>query len=147
MSYTRIHDGAQLELAIKLLRDFLADFKPRCEITLFLYTYNEGSVSFVCSYPERAKMLDVVQARLDRWDTNAPPVLYDPQVHGWLPCEADLEQWHTWLVAQLMARAPGMGYAMFAGNGVFAQYHANGEREGVKQMLRDVVKETRAEMA
>lgn len=147
MSYTKFYEPEQMRIAGEILLSLLVEFQPPCRILLFVYTYEPGAVSFVANYPERADVLDVVFSRLKRWETNAPPMLYEREIHGWLPQLKQLKEWHELLMIKLKELAPGCGYALFAGKGEFTQYQASGDREGCEKMLRAVVAEARSEMA
>lgn len=147
MSYTKFHDVEQMQTAGVILRGLLERFRPQCHILFFLFTYEPGSVSFVATFPERSKSIEIIKARLERWAKNAPPEVCDPSVHGWLPQAEHLNEWNAYLLRAIERQAPGCGYAMFCGQGRFTQYQSSGDRENMKVMLQDIIDNVKAEMA
>lgn len=83
----------------------------------------------------RAGLIELLEKRLLRWaDPNPPTYKYDPEVHGWLPSERELEKHARYMREQLPLT---LGFCLFLGNGEHVQYIAAGDREGCAKMFEN----------
>ncbi len=146
--FIRDEDPALGRLAVKVLRELLGHFRPpRCSVALVLFTYAPGSSAFASTYPEKRKLVEVLTARLRRWESKPAPMLYDPERDGWLPDAQGTDAWGRFLDELLRKETGGkVGFACFVGEGERTQYFASGDREGCANLFRELLPMLRAEM-
>lgn len=119
----------------------LKKFHPKCDVTLVAFDYAETAAALEHSnlaYKtslKRAALIELLEARVLRWAQPTPPTYqYDPEVHGWLPNEVELQRYAGFLRDLL---PESVGFSLFLGNGQYQQYIAAGDREGCGKMFEN----------
>jgi len=151
----RVAKQVRLQLEAQCARVFnalLKKFHPKCDVTLIAFDYAETEAALEYSnlaYKtslRRAALIELIEERVLRWAQPTPPTYkYDPEVHGWLPNEVELQR-YAGFVRELLPES--IGFSLFLGNSLHQQYIAAGDREGCAKMFEnDLLPGLRAEVA